>query len=254
MWRTPVKLVLLVLGLIVALPVGASCALLKRSQFCPILAHYYLKYAAWVIGLRITVHGALLTKRPLIVVSNHISYLDIIALGATAPLIFTPKAEIAGWPLIGWCCRVMGCVFIERKRQKTVDNMAAIRNALDQRHALVLFAEGTTSDSKRILPIRSSYFQLIEDGFQTGQPIALQPALLRYTRIHNLPIDTDSRHLIAWYGDMDLVSHVNTLFQLGPIDVALHFLPELSLTNSESRKMIAQKCEAELQRAAQDLR
>lgn len=243
MWRVPLKLFLLLLGIVVILPMGAVCYALKRLDLNTLIAQYYFKYARFVIGLKVVVKGELIEKRPLVLVSNHISYLDIIALGSTYPIIFTPKAEIAGWPLIGWMCKLMGCVFIERKKQKTLDNLTSLESALKRHIPLALFAEGTTGDSKRMLPLRSSYFKLVEDTKHSSSPVALQPVLIHYTRVHNLPLDLDTRHKIAWYGDMDLAPHAAELFQLGPIEVEVIFLPEADVSHCSSRKDVAQTCE-----------
>jgi 1-acyl-sn-glycerol-3-phosphate acyltransferase len=242
-WRVFLKLTFLLLGIVAIIPLGLVCHRLKRYDLTAKIGQYYFKYAAWVIGLRVMVKGIASPHRPLILVSNHISYLDIIALGSIHPMIFTPKAEIASWPLIGWLCRLMGCVFIERKKHKTGNNLTAIEQALDRNIPLLLFAEGTTSDSKRILPIRSSYFKIVEDHKNDATPVAVQPIFLRYTRVHNLPIDLDSRHKIAWYGDMDLAPHASELFQLGPIEAEVVYLDEIDITTCNSRKEIAATCE-----------
>lgn len=253
MWRAPLKLFLLLLGVLVVIPLGILFYYCKRQDINLRVAQYYFKYAAKVIGLQVMVKGKLLDKRPLIIISNHISYTDIIALGGLYPLIFAPKAEIADWPVIGWLSKLMGCVFIERKKQKTIENLVSLEQALSKRLPLVLFAEGTTSDSKRILPIRSSYFKIVEDSQRAPHPIAVQPALILYTRIYNLPIDLDSRHKIAWYGNMTFLPHVLELFQLGPIEVEVHFLPEIDVSDCKTRKEIAIKCEQILNSARHSL-
>ena len=74
---------------------------------------------AWVLGLKIVTHGAQNAARPQLVVSNHISYLDIIALGAAAEGAFVAKSEIAKWPVVGLMARAGRSVFVDRRRTAT---------------------------------------------------------------------------------------------------------------------------------------
>src|SRR5689334_21385022 len=74
--------------------------------------------------VRVEVEGEPSPLRPLLIVSNHSSYLDIPVLGSRVPVSFTPKAEIAKWPLIGSICRLIDCVFIDRRVSRTGENQA----------------------------------------------------------------------------------------------------------------------------------
>lgn len=246
MWRVVLKLSGIVIITLCMLPFGWLVYLTGKMHWMQCFSQCYFSALAKVIGLRVHVAGALSKERPLLVVSNHISYLDIIALGAVAPLIFTPKSEIGGWPMIGFMCKLAGCVFIDRRRSQTNENLSRLHEGLKAGKPLSLFAEGTTGDGKRLLPIRSSYFQLVEsfDG-----PIHIQPALLRYTHVHNLPLDEHSRYRICWLGDEDLLPHAIELLQLGPIDITIRFLPDLELGETKDRKALAAMCDAAMRGA-----
>lgn len=193
------------------------------------------KSLAAIIGLRIEVRGTMDTHRPLLLIGNHVSYIDIIVYGSLAPIVFMPKSEIADWPLIGTCCRLSDCVFIDRRVSKTAENLGAIHTALQHDKPLLLFAEGTTSDGKRLLPMRSSYFKILEG--ETG--VKLQPVLVMYTRINNLPVDSCDRPKIAWYGNMELWPHAKKLLSLHTITAVVEFLPAVDTSQFASRKEIA---------------
>lgn len=208
---------------------------------------------AWLMGLRVTVRGTPSTARPLLLVSNHISYLDILAYGNALPVVFTPKSEIGNWPIVGTMCRLIGCVFIERRAVKTARNMDGISKALAGDRPVLLFAEGTTSDSKRILPLRSSYFNITKAG-EGGADVTVQPVLLRYTKLHGLPLDSTTRPLIAWYGDMEFVSHMKVLLQHVPIQAEIEFLPAVNAQAFANRKELAASLEKTLTDAQQNLR
>lgn len=196
-----------------------------------------------ILGIQVTVRGVLSPHRPLLLACNHISYLDIPVLGAHLNVRFTPKSEIAGWPLIGHFCRQIGCVFVDRRAQKTSDNQQKLREALQGSAALCLFPEGTTSDGKRLLPFRSSYFSLAE----SGNGVRVQPAAIRYTHARGLPVDAGMMPKIAWYGDMDLLPHIKELIHIAPIRAEL-ILGEVIAENAIDRKDLCQKAHAEVER------
>lgn len=197
---------------------------------------------ARIIGMRIQVSGALDNARPLLLVTNHSSYLDIIVLGAVTKVRFAPKADVAKWPFIGAICRMTNCVFIDRRVSKTSANIGALKDALNEKSAVALFPEGTTSDGKRVLPFRSSYFALADEGAM-DYPLTIQPATIRYTRIHGLPITCIERPKLAWYGDMELLPHVIELLKLSPLEVQITFHAPLISDEYNRRKNITKKAE-----------
>jgi 1-acyl-sn-glycerol-3-phosphate acyltransferase len=196
-----------------------------------------------IIGVRYTVKGAPSGKRPLLLVTNHSTYLDILIIGAELPVRFTPKAEIGKWPGIGWLCRLTQCVFIDRRASQTAANLEAMRAELRKGEIICLFPEGTTNDGKRVLPFRSSYFSLAEENF-AGAKLAVQPAAVRYTRIMGLPIDSAQLPRLAWYGDMELVPHIGELLKLGPIEAEVIYGEPVDRGAFPNRKALAAHCHA----------
>jgi len=203
-------------------------------------------FVRWGFGVflriaRIKVHctGALDSHRPLLLVSNHLSYMDIPILASHASVGFTPKSRIAFWPVIGFMSRVLDCVFIDRRVAKTAENKKALEDKLGQGRAILLFAEGTTSDGKRVLPFRSAYFGIEEID---GQPVWIQPASIRYVRLRGMPVDSQQMPRIAWYGDMYLLPHILEFLALGPLEVKLCFFPAVRANDFDSRKTLAEYC------------
>ena len=78
-----------------------------------------------ICGLRIAVVGQCAADRPLLVVSNHLSYLDIPILGSVMDMRFVPKKEIARWPVIGFICKILGAVFVDRSVGKIGEGQEA---------------------------------------------------------------------------------------------------------------------------------
>src|SRR6266403_2862272 len=92
-----------------------------------------------------------------LLVSNHLSYLDIMVLCSLAPSIFVAKREVKHWPVFGWFARLGGTLFADRERRTQVGQLAnAMRSVLNQGALVVLFPEGTSSDGQTVLPFKSS--------------------------------------------------------------------------------------------------
>jgi 1-acyl-sn-glycerol-3-phosphate acyltransferase len=235
------KLFSLVLWVALCYALGAAALKCKKPRWRDRISCVCFSTAAWLLSIEITVRGGLATARPLLLVSNHISYLDVIILGSVFPFRFTPKQEISGWEGISSCCRVLGSVFVDRRVGKINESMEKLRTALQQREVISLFPESTTGSGVRTLSFKPGFFNLAEAPI-AGVDLVVQPAAIIYTHIGGLPIDSCQWPKLAWYGDMELVPHMWELLTLGRINVTLEFLPPASLREHEGRKGLAAHC------------
>ncbi len=104
-----------------------------------------------------------------LLVSNHLSYLDILVLAAITPAMFVAKREVRSWPVLGWFTQLAGTLFIDRERRMHVGPVnAEIQTALEHGALVVLFPEGTSSDGRTVLPFRSS---LLEPATLPAHPL-----------------------------------------------------------------------------------
>lgn len=102
----------------------------------------------------------MLPKRGLIV-TNHLSYLDILILSAIVPTMFVSKSEVKKWPVFGWFAHLGGTIFVNRRKRADVDSsLQEMRSVVESGTPLVLFAEGTSSNGTEILPFKSSLLQI----------------------------------------------------------------------------------------------
>jgi len=193
-----------------------------------------------IVGIRLTVYGELSSTRPLLLITNHLSYLDVMILGAAVPVRFTPKSEVAKWPLINTICRMCDAIFIDRRTDKIRQMSGALRESLAQ-GVVCLFPEGTTGDGLHLMPFKSSFFSIAEEPIH-GRRVTVQPAAIRYTHIRKLPLDSTQWPDIAWYGDMVLLPHLFHVLKMGIIHAELIFLPTVPLHDSIDRKEMAAKC------------
>jgi 1-acyl-sn-glycerol-3-phosphate acyltransferase len=131
-----------------------------------------------ILRVHLRVHGSVQTDRPLMLVSNHVSWLDIFAIDAVMPVRFVAKSEVRAWPLLGWLSARSGTLFIDRTRRRDVTRInAEVGQALESGAVFAVFPEGTTSDGSTVLPF---YGALLAPAIAVNA--AVQPVAIRYTR------------------------------------------------------------------------
>ncbi|MGQ7793077.1 lysophospholipid acyltransferase family protein [Faunimonas sp. B44] len=195
------------------------------------------RFVVKVLGLRIRVTGRIAADRPLLLLSNHISWLDIPVLASVAPISFVAKREVAGWGVFGWLAKLQRSVFVDRERRhRTGSSAAEVGHRLSQGDLIVLFAEGTSSDGNRVLPFRSALVGSAQRLMDGSADATLQPVAIAYTRMLGLPLGRQHRSQVAWYGDMELLPHLAHLLQLGALDVEIVLGPPIRLPAGHDRK------------------
>lgn len=184
-----------------------------------------------ILAVRVGVAGPA-PEPPFVLVSNHVSYLDILVLGTRLPCVFVAKAEIDEWPVFGALCRAVNTIFIDRKAKRDVTRvMAEMEGMLAAHQGIVVFAEGTSGAGDVVLPLRSS---LLDLPARLGRPVHW--AAISY----RLPEGSPPTHLsVTWWGDMPLLPHVRALARLGRIDASVVFGAE-SLHHGD-RKLLAEQ-------------
>lgn len=205
----------------------------------------YQRFLSRLFGIRVTIIGKPVQDRGVLMVSNHTSYLDILALGGIARVSFVAKSEVASWPLFGTFARLQRTVFVERERRsKTGVSRDQIRERLLEGDALVLFPEGTSNDGNRVLPFKSALMGAAESQIgmdANGAPIyvPVQPVSITYVGLHGIPMGRENRPLYAWYGDMELVDHLWEGLKTGPVDLIIQFHEPLTVDQVGGRKNLA---------------
>ena len=128
-----------------------------------------------VLGIGLQVRGVPAPHGPMLLVANHVSWLDILVMHAARHCRFVSKAEVRHWPLIGTLATGAGTLYIERKSRRdalrVVHEMAARLQAGD---VLAVFPEGTTSDGVDLLPFHANLIQAAVAADAPAQPVALQ--------------------------------------------------------------------------------
>jgi 1-acyl-sn-glycerol-3-phosphate acyltransferase len=173
-----------------------------------------------------------------------VSWLDILVLSAVAPVSFVAKREVNGWPFFGSLARLQRTVFVDRTRRHAVGRSHdEMQERLREDDILVLFPEGTSSDGRRVLPFKTSFFGA------AGLPgVLVQPVTLAYRGHMNLPMNRRLLPRYAWYGDTDLVPHLVGAVNTGPIEVTVICHSPLALSGELTRKTLARHAEQEVRR------
>ncbi|WP_332681006.1 lysophospholipid acyltransferase family protein [Bosea sp. (in: a-proteobacteria)] len=190
-----------------------------------------------------------------LIVSNHVSWLDIPVLGAVRPLSFVAKAEVETWPVIGWLSKLQRTVFIDRmRRSATADVAAEMGQRLSNGQAVVLFAEGTTGDGTRVLPLRSSLLGAAHQALRgEGEAeITIYPLCITYTGFYGLRGGRSERAALAWHGDTELGPHLRALLAAGAVDVELAWGEPIRMGRKLSRKEATRLAEIAIRRARQE--
>lgn len=208
-------------------------------QMAARLPHWYHRQAARLLGINIIIKGERPAPGAAFIVSNHVSWLDIIVLSAAAPVSFVAKREVAKWPFFGSLARLQRTVFVDRERRHTTGRERdEISERLKAGEKIVLFPEGTSHTGLAVLPFRSSYFAAVHDP-----QIPVIPLTLAYTRRWGMPFLQREVAAYAWYGDMDLAPHLWNALAEGPLDVEVIFHGAETLAHAKDRKRLAAHAE-----------
>jgi 1-acyl-sn-glycerol-3-phosphate acyltransferase len=166
-------------------------------------------------GVRLHALGAP-PKAPFFLVSNHLSYVDIAVLGSLVGGVFVAKSEIRNWPFIGFLCRSVETIFIDREMRRDIPRaIGEIERQLDLGQGVVLFAEGTSSSGASVLPFRPA---LLEPAARSEIPISY--AALSYST----PTGEPEAHLsVCWWGGVPFAPHALEFFKLRRIDATVIF-------------------------------
>jgi 1-acyl-sn-glycerol-3-phosphate acyltransferase len=222
------------------MPVQAVGLALRR-QWTRILPAFYHRWCCHILGFRVRAIGTPTSRRPVLFVSNHVSYTDITVLGALIAGSFIAKTEVAGWPLFGWLAKLQRTVFVDRRVRSTASQRDSITARLSTGDALILFPEGTSGDGTRVLPFKTALFSAAQ-AMEAATPIEIQPVSIAYTRLDGIPLGRLLRPYFAWYGTTELTPHLWTMIGLGTVEVVVEFHPPTLFADCGSRKELARYC------------
>ncbi|HYW91461.1 MAG TPA: lysophospholipid acyltransferase family protein [Gammaproteobacteria bacterium] len=214
---------LLVLPLVRRLPLRVAVPVRQH------LVQRWLRQLLAVLGVRLEVAGAAV-RGPLLLVANHVSWLDVAVIGAVRPGCFVAKSEVGGWPLIGWLARRAGTLFVARgvgEANRVVADTMTFQ--LRRGESVVLFPEGTTGTGETVGRFHARFYQA---ALRAGVPV--QPAALRYA-------DGPS---VAFVGEEAFVANLLRLLRMPRIHARLNLCAPLALAGLDRRALAETSREA----------
>ena len=180
----------------------------------------------------VNVRGTPRAGPPMLVVANHVSWIDILAFGSILPFCFVAKSEVGRWPILSTFAEVQGTVFIERRRRRSIiASNRRIAARMIEGWSVVLFPEGTTVGRPEPGAFLTSHFAAARDVLRAEphrRSVAVQPVAIWY-----------SRDEAAWIDDDDLLSHIWRTLRRPPLRCFIRFAPPIEYLETSNRKTIA---------------
>ena len=184
----------------------------------------FLAASAWIVGARPTVRGEPLGARTLLI-SNHVSWLDILILGGSTGTAFVSKDNL-GHGVIHWLADQNATLYVSREdRRSSKDQAVAIARAAERDQPITLFPEGTTGPGDKMLPFRSS---LLEAAAYAPEDVEVRPLAIDYGAVATE---------VGWHGERGKENVLRILGRKGTMKVTVNLLPPLDRTSD--RKALA---------------
>ena len=225
------------LALLLALRVMERPLCRARRPITPWITVAVCRAALAILGLRVARRGRPMAGQGALV-ANHVTWLDIFVLNAQTPLYFVAKAEVAGWPGIGWLARATGTLFVRRDAREARVQSQAFETRLIQGHRMLFFPEGTSTDGQRVLSFKSTLFSAF---YQPQMRHAMQVQAVSV--IYHAPPGRRT-DFYGWWGDMDFApSLVESLALWRPGWATVAFHPPVRVDAFPNRKSLAKHLE-----------
>jgi 1-acyl-sn-glycerol-3-phosphate acyltransferase len=216
----------------------------KRWEIISRLAYSFNFILRTILNINVTITGDAdeVADGGVVIVSNHLGYLDGIVLGSIFPVVFVSKREVRKWPLIGLWAAACGTIFINRQRKGQVGLLVVeMSRKLKERLNILLFPEGRATNGERMLP-----FQTAPLAAPLRNRSIIVPVNLVYKSIDDKPVTKENRDLLYCYDDMDFVPHFWKLLSLRSIEAVVTVQPKIECSryedNSAGRKKLALDC------------
>ena len=204
-----------------------------------------------IVGVKVLVKGSITEyQRPTILISNHISWLDIFLIHSNFAGFFIAKDEIKNWPLVGVLVKRSGTIFIDRESRNSLKiAMVEMKEILKKNSTLVIFPEGTTTEGREILPFHSALFSIFTRNYNSQ----IIPVVIQY-RQNKMQSTTP-----AFVGNITFFSSVLRILNARELEANITFLDsvrsdeDLGLSDSRARKLISARVRNSMEKYLQSI-
>ena len=191
------------------------------------------------LGIRVIRRGKhALGGQNSLIVSNHVSYVDILVIASLRPAVFITSVELKRTFPLGMFARFGGSIFVERRNPAGLKReIRDIEQALRDGHSVVLFPEGTTFDGATVRPFKNSLFTA---ALRTETPVL--PLCIRYLRANGKRLHAGNKDAVYYHGGTTFMEHVPRLLALRSVHVECRFLDPIAAQPDLDRKGLATRC------------
>jgi 1-acyl-sn-glycerol-3-phosphate acyltransferase len=182
------------------------------------------------LDVRLEVHGTL-QRAPVLLLANHVSWLDILAVHAVHAARFVSKADVRRWPLVGFLVASGGTLFIEREKKRDALRVVHhVAEALRDGATVALFPEGTTGSGPTLLPFHAN---LLQAALAAGAPV--QPVALRFS-------EPGARfsEAVVYLGETTLLQSLWRIAAADGLAAHVQLLPALGVEGLDRRALAAE--------------
>lgn len=242
--RRPIKILIFFLIVVTFLLISFLTDLIVRDRKKKLIsfsriASFYGKISLMLFGVKINLKNLDRykgTKENYMIVSNHLSYLDIFVIYSVIPSVFVANSELEEEFPLGAVTKYGGGVFVERRnRSRLLDDLSNISSVLDMGLNIVLFPEGTTSNGKGVAPFKAPF---LKSAINTGANVL--PLCINYKKINGESVDKENKNLIFYYESITFFEHFFRLLTIKNIEVDLEALEEIEVNPKMTRKELSQ--------------
>lgn len=198
-----------------------------------------------IMGIKVRVVGQR-PSEPCLMVSNHLSYVDILIFSSLFSSVFITSVETQEDPFLGLMSKLGGSHFVERRtKSRLLEDLKQISHTIEQNFNVTLYPEGTTGDGQKVLPFKNSLFEVAVKNKKTVQPMCIN-----YLKINNEAVTTRNKDLIFYYGDASFGSHFKRLISdLSNAEAEVQFLNPISTQTHTDRKTVSDLSRDQIEKA-----
>ncbi len=191
-----------------------------RRILCAIVS-FYCRVGLLLFGINVTENYKAnklgLVDKNFLIVSNHMSYMDILIMCSRHPACFVTSVEMRDIPFLGHMCKLAGCVFVERRNKKNLGlEVEEITEALKSGLNVVIFPEATSTNGEQVIRFKRPLFNA---SLESNIPVL--PMTVNYNKMDGKKIDRSNRDYICWYGDMTFFDHLLKLCTITKTEASL---------------------------------
>lgn len=212
----------------------STVMLFTKGPFALIYPRAYHAFLTRLLGIKVIIEGEIETEGPVIYLGNHLSYLDIPVVGGYLTGSFVAKKDMENWPFFGILGSMQRTIYISRAPHDAAKESEVLLTRMNEGLPLIIFPEGTSSNGTKILPFKSSFFQIF-----LNKNIKIQPFTISLLQADEKSAVTDEvRDIYAWHGDMSLEPHLWNFVKGKGAIVKLTFQKSILSSSFNDRKTL----------------